>query len=146
MTRLAYPPGSWPLLVAPASKAWCMVKGTLLAESLKVGAELNVPGLRLTRVARRDLWASVSAAQPPVWTFLEFEADDDVAGPLAESLAGALLADGGWYADFSAADDHIVVFSGQVFRYQRGDLDGRKQAMDYGRAMGVPDHQLDWPD
>jgi hypothetical protein len=123
-----------------------MVKGTLLAESLKVGAELNVPGLRLTRVARRDLSASVSAAQPPVWTFLEFEADDDAAGPLAESLAGALLAEGGWYADFSARDDHVVVFSGQVFRYQRGDLDGRKQAMDYGRAMGVPEHQLDWPD
>jgi len=50
-----------------------------------------------------------------------------VAGPLAESLAVALLAEGGWYADFSAADDHVVVFSGQVFRYQRGDLDGRKR-------------------
>lgn len=100
-----------------------MVKGTLLAESLKVGAELNVPGLRLTRVARRDLSASVSAAQPPVWTFLEVEADDDVASPLADSLARALLAEGGWYADFAAADDHVVVFSGQVFRYKRGDLE-----------------------
>ena len=123
-----------------------MVKGTLLAESLKVGAELNVPGLRLTRVARRDLSASVSAAQPPVWTFLRFEADDEVAGPLAESLAAALLAQGGWYTDFAAGDDHVVVFSGQVFRYHRSDLDGRRQATDYGRAVGVPEHQTDWPD
>ena len=122
------------------------MKGTLLAESLKVGAELNIPGLRLTSVARRDLSASVSAAQPPVWTFLEFEADDDVAGPLAASLAAALLAEGGWYADFSAGDDHVVVFSGQIFRYHHADLDGRRQAMDYGRVIGVPEHQLDWPD
>jgi hypothetical protein len=57
---------------------------------------------------------SVTAAQPPVWTFLEFEADDDTAGPLADALAEALLADGGWYADFRAGPDHVVVFAGQV--------------------------------
>lgn len=123
-----------------------MVKGTLLAESLKIGAELSVAGLRLAGVSRRDVSASVSAAQPPVWTFLEFEADDAIAGPLAESLARSLLAEGGWYADFRAGDDHVVVFAGKVFRYQRGDQDGRAEAMDYGRTMGVPEHQLDWPD
>ena len=123
-----------------------MVKGTLLAESLKIGAELSVAGLRLTLVSRRDVSASVSAVQPPVWTFLEFEADDAVAGPLAESLAQSLLAEGGWYADFRADDDHVVVFAGKVFCYQRGDQDGRAGAIDYGRAMGVPEHQLDWPD
>jgi hypothetical protein len=123
-----------------------MVKGTLLAESLKTAAELSVVGLRLTRVSRRDVSASVSAVQPPVWTFLEFEADDAVAGPLAESLARSLLDEGGWYADFRAGDDHVVVFAGKVFHYQRGDQDGRAEAMDYGRAMGVPEHQLDWPD
>jgi hypothetical protein len=123
-----------------------MVKGTLLAESLKIGAELSVAGLRLAGVSRRDVSASVSAAQPPVWTFLEFEADDATAGPLAESLARSLLAEGGWYADFRAGDDHVVVFAGKVFRYQRGDQNGRAEAMDYGRTMGVPEHQLDWPD
>ena len=56
-----------------------MVKGTLLAESLKIGAELSVAGLRLAGVSRRDVSASVSAAQPSVWTFLEFEADDAIA-------------------------------------------------------------------
>jgi hypothetical protein len=123
-----------------------MVEGTLLAESLKIGAELSVAGLRLMRVSRRDVSASVSATQPPVWTFLEFEADDVMAGPLAEALARSLLAEGGWYADFRAADDHVIVFAGKIFRYQRGDQDGRAEAMDYGRAMRVPEHQLDWPD
>jgi hypothetical protein len=123
-----------------------MVKGTLLAESIRVGAELSVPGLRLRRVSRRDVSASVSAAQPRIWTFLEFEADDDAAAPLAEALARSLLAQDGWYADFGIGDDHLVVFAGKIFRYQRGDQHGRAEAMDYGRAVGVPEHQLDWPD
>lgn len=84
--------------------------------------------------------------QPPVWTFLEFEADDDAAGPLAESLARSLLADGGWYADFRVGDDHVVVYASRVFRHQRADERGRAEAMAYGRARGVPEHQLDWPD
>ena len=123
-----------------------MVKRTVLAESLKIGAELDVAGLRLTRVSRRDVSGSVSPSQPPVWTFLEFEGDDDAAAPLADGLARALLTEGGWYADFAAGADHVVVFGGKVFRYRRGDQRGRAEAMDYGRAMGVPKHQLDWPD
>lgn len=67
-----------------------MVKGTLLAESLRIGAELDVAGLRLTRVSRRDVSGSVSPSQPAVWTFLEFEGDDDAAAPLADGLARAL--------------------------------------------------------
>jgi hypothetical protein len=123
-----------------------MLKGTLLAESLRIGASLDVAGLRVTRLSRHDVSASTSAAQPPVWTFLDFEADDDVADPLAQSLAGALLANGGWYADFTVGDDHVVVFAGKIFRYRRDDQTGRAAAVEYGRTVGVPDHQLDWTD
>jgi hypothetical protein len=123
-----------------------MLKGTLLAESLRIGASLDVAGLRVTRLSRHDVSASTSSAQPPVWTFLDFEADDDVADPLAQSLAGALLANGGWYADFTVGDDHVVVFAGKIFRYRRDDQTGRAAAVEYGRTVGVPDHQLDWTD
>jgi hypothetical protein len=112
-------------------------------------ADFGTPESSSRAVAHADVWAylegwvdaesaTVSMSQPPVWTFLEFEADDDVAGPLVQSL----LAEGGWYADFGVGDDHAVVFAHKIFRYQHG----RAAAMDYGRAMGVPEHQLDWPD
>jgi hypothetical protein len=123
-----------------------VLNGTLLAESLRIGAALDVAGLRVTRLCRRDVSASVTSAQPSVWTFLDFEAGDDVAGPLARSLADALLADGGWYADFTVGDDHVVVFAGRIFRYRRGDRAGRAAAVEYGRTVGVPDHQRDWTD
>jgi len=123
-----------------------MVKGTLLAESLQIGAELRVAGLRLTRLSRQDFSESVTAAQPAVWTVLDFEADDDVADELGRSLARSLLAQGGWYADFRAGQDHVVVFAGRIFRYRRGDHAGRAEAVAYGKTVGVPGHQLDWPD
>ena len=56
-----------------------MIKGTLLTESLRIRVPLAVAGLRVTGLERRCV--SGTATQPAVWTFLEFEADDDVAWP-----------------------------------------------------------------
>jgi len=61
-------------------------------------------------------------------------------------LAGSLVANQGWYADFRVGQDHVVVFPGRVFRYTVTDQEGRRAAVDYGRRNGVPLHQLDWGD
>ncbi len=116
-----------------------VLRGTLLAESLRTGADVRVPGLRLTRVERQDVSAFVPAAQPPIRTFLDFEADDVVADELAQSLAGALLIEGGWYADFTVGDEHVVVFAAcrRLPVPRRGDLAGRARAVEYGQAAGV---------
>ncbi len=121
-----------------------MLKGALLAESLRVGASLEVPGLTVTRVERSDVSGSATPAQPSVWTLLEFEASDAVADQLADALAASLLAEGGWYANFTVGDEHVVVFAGRVFRHRRGDRSGRAEAVAYARQVGVPEHQLDW--
>ena len=120
-----------------------MLNGTLLAESLRLDAPVEVPGLRATRIYRVDVSRSRTGTQPSTWTFVEFEAEDDVAQELSESLAGSLLAEGGWYADFTVQDQHVVVFANRVFRYSRGDKAARAEAEAYGRSVGVPDHQLD---
>ncbi len=69
-----------------------------------------------------------------------------MADELSRSLAQSLLAEGGWYAGFRAGLDHVVVFAGRIFRYRRGDHAGRAEAVAYGKTVGVPGHQLDWPD
>lgn len=121
-----------------------MIEGTLIAESLRVGAELSgVP------VTVRKLWRAASgdiaAGQPELWTFIEFEADESRAGVLAGALAGVLDRTGGWYTDFRTPQESFVVFAGRIFRYPRGDRAGRAEAADYGRCAGVPENQLDWP-
>ncbi len=123
-----------------------MLHGRLLAESLRIGADLTVPDLRLTRLGRHDVSGSTAGAQPAVWTFVDFTAPDDRADELAAALAAALLPDDGWYADFQLADEHVVVFADRVFRYRKGDLTAREEVVAYGRAAGTPEHQLDWGD
>jgi hypothetical protein len=123
-----------------------MLKGTVIAESLRPGTELSVPGLRLPKLSRHDVSASATPAQPGIWTLLEIEADEDAADTLALLLSRSLLAEGGWYADFAAGRDHVVVYADRIFRYAIGDRAGRAEAEEYGRRMGVPESQLDWPE
>lgn len=123
-----------------------MLKGVLVAESLRSGAVFEVPNVMLTRVVRRDASGSATSSQPSVWTFVEFEAADDAADQVADALAGALLADGGWYANFTVGDEHVVTFANRIFRHRRGDRSGRAEAEAYARHVGVPEHQMDWGD
>lgn len=123
-----------------------MITGYLIGESLRPGAEFRPRGLRLRKVSRVDVSESATAGQPALWTFVEWEADgDDVTG-LAEAFAVALEPEHGWYVDFGAGDERVVVFAGKVFRYRRGDEAGRAEAIAYGRSVGTPEHQLDWGD
>ncbi|PWI13958.1 hypothetical protein DI272_07165 [Streptomyces sp. Act143] len=122
-----------------------MINGYVLGESLRPGAEFAPPGLRVRAVRRMDVSESAAAGQPPLWTLVEWEADDDAdVTVIADALAGVLEPECGWYADFTAGDECLVVFAGKVFRYRRGDPHGRAEAVAYGRSVGTPEHQLDW--
>ncbi|HEV7961377.1 MAG TPA: hypothetical protein VGP57_02460 [Actinoplanes sp.] len=121
-----------------------MLHGRILAESLRVGCDIQVAQLRLVRIAREDVSGSTGTVQPDVWTLLDVQAPDEVADELAEALAAALVEGQGWYADFRVRTDHVVVFPGRIFRYAVGDMAGRDAAVKYGTAAGVPEHQLDW--
>jgi hypothetical protein len=139
-----------------------MLTGRLLAESLRVGADLAVADLPVVRIGRHDVSNSTTpsdgsdpagdsprgaiAGQPRIWTFLDFEAPDDRADDLAHALAAALQTETGWWADFVVGADHVVVFAGRVFRDRIGDTSARAEAVAWGRASGTPEHQLDWGD
>ncbi|MGI5459998.1 hypothetical protein ACQEWB_43930 [Streptomyces sp. CA-249302] len=121
-----------------------MIKGYVIGESLRSGAEFRPAGLRLLKVGRVDVSGSAAGAQPSYWTLVEWEADGDDVDGLAQALADVLEPADGWYADFVAGEERVVVFAGKVFRYRRGDAAGRAAAQAYGRAAGTPEHQLDW--
>ena len=132
------------------------MRGRLIAESMRVGAELALSGVELVAVSRNDVSAGTRAGeapretdgavagQPSVWTFVDFAGPDELADEVARQLSGVLAAEGGWYADIDVADDKIVVFADAVYRYRRGDAGERDRAAEHGRRVGVPEHQLDW--
>jgi hypothetical protein len=118
-----------------------MIRGAIVAESLRVGGAIDALPLTLRRLERVD--AGI-AEQPPRWTLVWFEATDADADRLADQLADALEPRGGWYADFHSDSDVTVVFAGRIFRYRRGDEAGRAEVATYARSVGVPEQQLDW--
>lgn len=121
-----------------------MLRGTLVGESIRIGATLEGLPLRLHRVSAVDV-VDPAPGQPPRWTLLEFGAEDAEAPNLAAALARC-LDQGPWYASFTTLDETFVVFADRVFRYRRGDRSGRARAAQYARTMGVPEAQIDWVD
>lgn len=121
-----------------------MIEGTLIGESIRTGAELSGVPLTVRKVSRAAV-GDMTAGQPELWTFIEFETDESQGAVLADALSNVLDRAGGWYTDFRTPDETFVVYSGRVFRYPRGDGAGRAEALAYGRSAGVPEEQLDWP-
>ena len=121
-----------------------VVVGTLIAESLRGGALIQTVSLTATRIRRANL-GDVDAGQPRTWTCIEFEVADEAAERLATELEGSLQEAGGWYCDFRSDRETFVVFANRTFRYLRGDESARAAAVEYGRSVGVPEAQLDWP-
>ena len=122
-----------------------MARGQLISESLRVGGRFHVRGVRLLGATRVEPPAErLRADQPRRWTFIGFEMDDELAPAVADALAEALDDAGGWYCNFSTADEAWVVFHGRVFHYPIGDAAGRAAAQAHGRTVGVPEVQLDW--
>jgi hypothetical protein len=119
-----------------------MIEGTLLAESLRVGATLDNLALRIRSISRYRVQGATDD-QPDVWTALEFEAEEPEATSLAEALAD-VLDQPGWYANFQSPAESWVVFPGRIFRYPRGSQAGRAEAQAHGRGLAIPEAQLDW--
>lgn len=123
-----------------------MLRGTLIAESLRIDEPFDTGSLHVETVRRVGPLAGVAADQPDVWTFIEFTADDASGAAIADALAGALDPHGHWYCDFRTEAETFVVFAGEVFRYPRGDADLRARAARHARTVGVPETQIDWPE
>jgi len=116
--------------------------GIVIEESLVDQAVLD----RLRTVRTESVTATdATPEQPRRWTLRHFEAPGEQAETLAGLLAAALRP-GPWYVDFVVGDEHVVAFSDRVFRYRRSDEAGADAARVYGRAVGVPEAQLDWED
>jgi len=123
-----------------------MIRGTLIAESLRLDAALEAVPLLVHKVTRAGPFGDLPVGQPAVWTFLEFSVDESHAERLAAALAEVLDPAPGWYCDFRTETETFVVFSGRTFRYRRGDATGRERAAAHARSNGIPESQIDWPE
>ena len=73
-----------PASSAPQSRTG-MVRGTILAESLKPGTVLDGAGMQIICWSRYQV-TGVAAYQPAVWTAIEFEAPEEIAPALRRAF------------------------------------------------------------
>ena len=55
------------------------------------------------------------------------------------------LKDGTWYAHFWNGRNVIVVFKGKTFQFNFDSKETWKETLEYGRSLGIPEEQLDFP-
>lgn len=120
-----------------------MIRGTLIAESIKPESSLKGNPITLIEIYR-EVATNASKDQPRIWTVIDFESSGS-----AESLADALAQVMNdvpipWYCNFTSDDEMFVIYPKRVFRYKVGNSAGRIEAQEYGKFIGVPASQLDW--
>ncbi len=115
------------------------MNGLLINESL---ADTSV--LEWVHITKTESWQVSNTAeyQPDLWTALSFEVEDHQAELIAEKLSQALKPQ--WYINASTVAHVYVIFPNKVFKYRKGNSIQRADVKQYGRSIGIPEHQLDW--
>lgn len=117
-----------------------MFTGLLLKESLKDESVMD-----LVHITKIETWDVEHAAifQPKVWTAIYFEGDESEIDYIVLELSQSLKPRG-WYINISTKEYAYVIFPNKIFKYREGDKEEEKEAIEYGRSIGIPDRQLDW--
>ncbi len=113
--------------------------GLLLKESLEDDSFLD-----MIEITEKQVWNIDNAAnyQPKVWTAIYFKGEEDRTDEISEKLSHSLKPR--WYANISVGNKEYVIFHKKIFKYNKGDKETKERAINYGKSLGIPDHQLDW--
>jgi len=119
-----------------------MYKGLILKESLKSTDILTDERISITKEEKWNVCKSAVDWQPEIWTALFVEGDDKDVNDIAIIVSNSILDK--WYANLSDLTTEYVVFRKKIFSYTKEDSRTKQAAKNYGKSIGVPEHQLDW--
>ena len=80
------------------------------------------------------------------WTLHTVRVPEGRAQAVAETLSHAIDAAhaASWYADFKNETHHYVIYRDRVFLIDRRRAEEYAEAVEYGIALGLPEHQADF--
>ena len=119
-----------------------MYTGLILKESLGNTDVLLDDRISITKEERWNVSQNAAHWQPNVWTALYVEGADEYIEDIAIIISATILDK--WYANLSDSITEYVIFHNKIFSYAKGDNDTKQKARNYGKSIGVPEHQLDW--
>ena len=119
-----------------------MYTGLILKESLKDIDLLEDRDIKVSKIENWKLGNRAADFQPNTWTAIFIEGLEANMEQVAAKISKAILPR--WYANLSDVNTEFVIFHNKIFKHKKGDREDAKEAIEYGRSVGIPEHQLDW--
>lgn len=116
--------------------------GVIIEESLYDTSILKK--LRIIRTELENVTARHSTPWLSTWTLHTIEIPEENSRQIAEEISHILDPDHSWYADFRNNRYHYIIFRHKVFCVDRTRPEEYKTVKEYGRSLGIPEHQLDF--
>ena len=122
-----------------------MYTGTIIEESLNDTEVLKK--CHITKTVVEPVTPKHETPHIKQWTLHAVEIPEDQAEEIARDLSQVLIGDtktGSWYADFKNDQFHYVIYPHKIFKMDRQSKADHEAAMNYGLALGIPAHQVDF--
>ena len=119
-------------------------RGVIIEESLEDKSVLDEITILDTRVSQ--VTAGTKTPWLDHWTLHGVEIPEEKAESVARKISQSIdpAHQGSWFADFANDKWHYVIFRDRVFLINRRDRVQYDEAVQYGRSIGIPAHQLDF--
>ncbi len=113
------------------------LKGIVISEGLEEPSLISDFEVFKARISKKDL--ELGEGKRGRWHLYHVYATSSQ----IDSLIGQLRP--GWYCHFWQGESLMVVFRGKKFRMMARDKSTWKEAIAYGRSVGIPEVELDFP-
>lgn len=115
--------------------------GIIIAESLQDTAVLDKMMIVNTQIEP----VTVKHQTPWLkqWTLHTVEISEAQADDIAQKLTHSLDKNN-WYVDYKNDRFHYIIYSSKIFKVDRNSKEMYEEAKNYGRSIGIPEHQLDF--
>lgn len=112
-------------------------KGVIISESLEEPSLIDDFEVFRVKISKKDL--DLGGGKQGRWhLYYVYATDSQING-----LPGQIKP--GWYCHFWRENNLRVVFPGKKFAMLANDRSTWKDAIEYGRLIGIPDEELDFP-
>lgn len=106
--------------------------GIIIEESLDDNRILN-------KLDFRKIYITGHENPPDRWHMYEVNVSKEEIKELSKHIIG------NWYMHFWKGTDIIAIFSGKTFEFNYENKDTWIEVLKYGRSIGIPEKQLDFP-
>jgi len=111
-------------------------RGVIVSESLKEPSQIDDFEVFRAKISKKDL--DLGEGKQGRWHLYYVHATDSQIGGLLRRVKP------GWYCHFWRGNRLLVVFPGKRFEMLVNDKSTWKDAVEYGRSVGIPDEELDF--